>query len=90
MTSHLARLYAVLTGVVAFFLAWAAVAAQPWATHTAARDPRLVALQARRQHVQAESLRVSRIVRARATRAATAAPAVRVVNLPPLVMTRTS
>lgn len=89
MTSQLARVYAALAAVVAFFLAWAAVAAHPWAAKTA-RDPRLVALEARRQRVQAESLRVKRIVEARAARAATAAPAVRVVNLPPLVMTRTS
>ena len=89
MTSQLARVYAALTGVIAFFLAWAAVAAHPWSAQPA-RDPRLVALQARRQQIQAESLRVKRIVEARAAHAATSAPAVRVVNLPPIVMTRTS
>ena len=92
MTSGLARLYAVLAGVVAFFLSWAAVAAHPWAPR-AARDPRIAALVAREQRVQAESIRVRHIVaqRARAARGRTAsAPVVRVVNLPPLVLTRTS
>lgn len=105
MTNQLARLYALLAGVVAFFLAWAAVAAHPWAPRPA-QDPRVAALAARQQRVQAESLRVQRIVDARwsayrravAARTAAAAaqpvvaaqPSVRVVNLPPLVVTRTS
>ena len=105
MTNQLARLYALLAGTVAFFLAWAAVAAHPWAPRPA-QDPRVAALAARQQRVQAESLRVQRIVDARwsayrravAARTAAAAaqpvvaaqPSVRVVNLPPLVVTRTS
>lgn len=103
MTSHVARLYALVAGVVTFFVAWAAVAAHPWAPRPA-QDPRAAALAARQQQLQLESLQVKRIVDARwaaygraratqssaATTAASAAPSVRVVNLPPLVVTRTS
>ena len=99
MTSHVSRLYALVAGVVTFFVAWAAVAAHPWAPR-AAQDPRAVALAARQQQLQLDSLRVKGIVdarwaaygRARASQngAAAAAPSVRVVNLPPLVVTRTS
>jgi len=103
MTSHVARLYALVAGVVVFFVAWAAIAAHPWAPR-AAQDPRIAALAARQQHVQLESLRVQKLVAARqlaavrqqnattspAALTTAAAPAVRVVNLPPLVITRTS
>jgi hypothetical protein len=99
MTSHVARLYALALALLIFFLSWAAVAARPWAA-TGTSDPRLVALAAREQRVRAESLAVRRIVqrrwavyrtKLRAQRAAAAAaPSVRVVNLPPLTITRTS
>jgi hypothetical protein len=63
MTSHVARLYALVLGVLVFFVAWAAVVARPWAaTSTTARDPRLAALAARQHRVQLESLRVQKIV----------------------------
>ena len=119
MTSQLARLYALVVGVLVFFVVWAAVAAHPWAPR-AAQDPRLAALAARQQLVQVESLRVKHLVDARwalyrrqldtasiskalasaatqqvaaqqaAAQAVAAQPSVRVVNLPPLVVTRTS
>ena len=99
MTSHVARLYALALALLIFFVTWAAVAARPWAT-TGASDPRLAALAARQQRVQAESIAVRRIVqhrwavyrtKLRAQRAAAAAaPSVRVVNLPPITITRTS
>jgi hypothetical protein len=107
MTDHVARLYAIVTGVLLFFVSWAAVAAHPWAPRPA-QDPRIAALAARQQRVQLDSVRVKRIVDARwaaynrrlAARNAAAAtiaaqpvsaqPSVRVVNLPPLVVTRTS
>ncbi len=107
MTSAVARLYAIVLAVVAFFVSWATIAAHPWATaSTPARDPRLAALAVRQTQVQAESIRVKKIVDARwaayrkalaarnktaATQpVAAAAPSVRVVTLPPLVVTRTS
>jgi hypothetical protein len=122
-TSH--RLYAVVIAVVVFFLSWAAVAAQPWAT--AKPDPRLAALAQREQRLRHDAKLVQQVVdnrmtayhlalRARKVQIAaakaqiaaaqasavqvsqsaapvsqsTAAPAVRVVNLPPLTVTRTS
>jgi hypothetical protein len=108
-TSH--RLYATVIAVVVFFVSWAAVAANPWAT--AKRDPRLVALAQREQRLRAEATIVQRVVdrRQAAYEAAlkarqaqirsaqarsvpvsrpNAAPTVRVVNLPPLTVTRSS
>ncbi|MGZ4332647.1 MAG: hypothetical protein ACXVRJ_00020 [Gaiellaceae bacterium] len=107
MTSHVARLYALVLGVLVFFVAWASVVARPWAsTTTAAGDPRLAALAAQQQRVHLESLRVQKIValrwdayrRALANHntaaaqlaSAPAAPAPRVVTLPPLTVTRVS
>ena len=101
MTSHVARLYALALALLVFFLTWAAVAARPWATAAASRpDPRLAALAAREQRLRHESVAVQRIVQHRwavyrmklhAQRvAAAAAPQVRVVNLPPLTITRSS
>jgi hypothetical protein len=129
VTSHAGRLYALALTLVVFFLAWAVVAARPWAK--AAPDPRLQALAAREARLRHEAKLVNRLVTARWTayRAAlrlreqqiaaarariaaaqlaaqrqaaaaqvaataapvsAAAPAVRVVNLPPLTITRTS
>lgn len=68
MTDHVARLYALVAGVVVFFVAWAAVAAHPWqgsTTTAAAADPRLAALAARQHQLRLESLRVQRIVERR-------------------------
>jgi hypothetical protein len=126
MTSHTGRLYALALALVVFFLAWAAVAAHPWAK--AASDPRLQALAAREARLRQEAKLVNRVVaerwtayraelRMRSTQiaaakariaaakaaaqaqvsytqaaapAASAAPSVRVVTLPPLTITRTS
>lgn len=122
-TSHTGRLYALAAAVLTFFVAWAVIAAHPWATSTkAARDPRFVALAAREHRLRSEATMVQKIVARRfanyrqrfaaykaelARRQAAAAqlaavrqaaPAaapsygggVRVVSLPPLVITRTS
>jgi len=56
MTSHHGRLYALAASILLFFVAWAVVAAHPWA----------------------------------APAAASSGSSVRVVTLPPLVITRTS
>ncbi len=125
-TSH--RLYAIVIAVVVFFLSWAAVAAQPWATTSA--DPRLAVLAQREQRLRADAKLVQQVVDARmatyrqalrarraqiaavkaqaataqarslqvaqstaasaAVSPSAAAPSVRVVNLPPLTVTRTS
>lgn len=126
MTNHAGRLYALAAALVAFFLAWAVVAAHPWTSVKAARDPRLSALALREQRLRADARLVQQVVTRRfsdyrrrfaaykaalakqqaqlaaarsAAAAAAAAPApaassggggVRIVNLPPLVITRTS
>ena len=127
MTSHAGRLYVVAATVVAFFLAWAVVAAHPWTTAKAIRDPRLVALAQREHRLRTDARLVQKVVDRRfsdyrrrfaayrtalakrqaelaaARRVAAAAPVyssapaapssgggVRVVTLPPLVITRTS
>jgi hypothetical protein len=126
MTSHVGRLYALGVALVAFFLAWALIAAHPWSTAKAARDPRLTALAQREQRLRKEARLVQRVVdrrfsdyrkrfaayktalarrqaqiaanqlaASRTVAAPSAAPSsyspgVRVVTLPPLVVTRTS
>ena len=114
MTSHTARLYTVATALVVFFLAWAVVAARPWAS-TAAGDPRLKALTAREARLRHEAALVKQVVAQRwaayraelkvrqaqiasvrnaslsaSSGAASTSSGVRVVNLPPLTITRTS
>jgi hypothetical protein len=134
MTSHHARTYTVALTLVVFFLAWAVIAARPWAAPAA--DPRLGAVAAREARLRHETVLVRKVVAARwaayharlrlrrveiararaaaarvraqaaaaaaaaAARASAAAavpvasapsaPAVRVVTLPPLTVTRTS
>jgi len=109
MTDRTTRLYAVVAAVLVFCVAWAAVAARPWATTKT--DPRLAALAVREQRLRADARLVQQIVgkrtagyqaalaarqaqNAAASRSVaavqTSAAAVRVVNLPPLTITRTS
>jgi hypothetical protein len=64
MTSHVGRLYALAIAILVFFMTWAAVAAQPWAT-SAQADARLKAIVVREQKVRAESVVVRRIVNQR-------------------------
>lgn len=101
MTST-ARLYVVAGALVLFFVLWATIAASPWAT--AKPDPRLAALQRRELVVRREAAAVqaayqqrwatyrARLAAQKAHQAtvAAAAPQVRVVQLPPVVTTRTS
>lgn len=63
MTSHHRRLYAVALALVVFFLAWAVVAAHPWATASA--DPRLRTLAIRQAQLQHEAKLVRKVVTAR-------------------------
>ncbi len=102
MTSHTGRLYAAAAGLLTFFVLWAGIAAHPWRTATA--DPRLAGLAQRQRLLRREAVLVRTIVQQRAAAAkvaaqkarkarqvAAVAPApVRVVTLPPLVVTRTS
>jgi hypothetical protein len=63
MTSHTGRLYGLAFALVVFFLAWAVIAARPWAG--AAADPRLQALAAREVRLRHEAKLVNRLVAAR-------------------------
>jgi hypothetical protein len=63
MASHHGRLYALALSLVAFFLAWAVIAAHPWAT--AAADPRLQALSVREAQLRHEAKLVQKVVAAR-------------------------
>ena len=65
VTSHTGRLYALALALVAFFLAWAVVAARPWAA--AATDPRLKALTVREARLRHEARLVNDVVSRRWT-----------------------
>lgn len=113
MTSHVGGLYTAAIALVVFFLAWAVVAAHPWASTAA--DPRLKALAVREAQLRHEAKLVNQVVAKRwatyraelkvrqaqlavarnaslsaSSGAASASSGVRVVNLPPLTVTRTS
>jgi len=108
MTDRTLRLYAVVIAALVFCIAWAVVAARPWATTKT--DPRLVALAVREQRLRADAKLVRQIVDQRTATYKTAlavrqaqntaarslaavqasGPAVRVVNLPPLTITKSS
>lgn len=93
MASHVGRLYAAAIAILVFFVVWASVAARPWKTATP--DPRLQQLALRQQALKRETALVNQVLalkaKARASvPAAAATPAVRVVTLPPLTITRTS
>jgi len=97
MTSALLRLYALAFAILAFTLSWAGVAARPWVKPKPSAQMQLVAL--REQALRRETVLVNRILRERAARAAVlrsraaaaaAKPAVRIVTLPPLTITRSS
>jgi hypothetical protein len=110
MTSHTGRLYGLALALFVFFLAWAAIAAKPWAL--ASTDSRERALVLRERQLRREGVLVRRIVgernalyrqrlrernaaitAARRRELASVAPAaapVRVVDLPPATITRTS
>jgi hypothetical protein len=101
MTSHVGRLYTAAIGLVVFFLAWTVVAAHPRGARRT--SPQLVEFAARRLRLEHEAKLVRLIVAQRwATYRAEltlrkehvgpagAGETVRVVNLPPLTITRTS
>ncbi len=100
MTDRVVRLYAAVAAALAFFLAWAGIAARPWAQSPA--NPELAALTQREERLQRDAKLVQQLVdrrqaayraavaRSRAAAAAAAAPPVRIVTLPPVATTRTS
>ena len=86
MTNHVARLYLLAASVLGLFVAWAGIAAQPW--QQAASAPASPALVAYEQRLRNDAALVRQLVALRQVRPA--APAIRVVTLPPLTTTRTS
>ena len=88
-TDHAPKLYALAGSILGLFLAWAGIAAHPWAQTSsaapAAASSAELALYQRR--LNADAALVARLSARRST-APTAS--VRVVTLPPLTTTRTS
>jgi hypothetical protein len=86
MTDHVVRLYALSGSVLALFLAWAGIAANPWRQETrAAATPSLATYERR---LREDAALVAELAARRRARAEP--PSVRVVTLPPLTTTRTS
>jgi hypothetical protein len=104
MADRTTRLSVLVLAVLIFVVMWATVSAKPWAASK--RDARLTALAQRERSLRADARLVRRIVATRAaqyraalarrnalsasSQAAPATPSVRVVNLPPLTITKTS
>lgn len=87
MTDQVRRLYVLALSVLGFFLAWAGIAAHPWATPASRESTSAAALARYEQRLRADAALVDEL---RAQRAALPAPPVRVVTLPPLTTTRSS
>jgi hypothetical protein len=67
MTNHVVRLYALAASLLVLFLTWAAIASHPWSSGSrgATRDPRVVAIRVREQHLRQEAIVVRRVVAGR-------------------------
>ncbi len=83
MTSHVARLYAIAGSILALFLGWLGIAAQPWGASEPEPEPPALARVERGLEQDAALL-------ARLAESRQAATTVRVVTLPPLTTTRSS
>jgi hypothetical protein len=87
-TNHTPKLYALSGSILGLFLAWAGIAAHPWAkTSSSAPTAGSAALVTYQQRLNADAALVARLS---ARRSAAPAASVRVVTLPPLTTTRTS
>ena len=66
VTRHVIRLYVLAVSLLAFFLAWAAIAAHPWqAAASPRRDPRLVALDVRERRLRRDAIETRRVIERR-------------------------
>jgi hypothetical protein len=95
MTSHVGRLYVLVSAILVFFLSWAAVAARPWpADPVASRfDSSLAALRDREQALEEKLALARRLIAAGSPDAALPAPRadiVQVVEAAPVTVTRSS
>jgi hypothetical protein len=84
-TDHAPRLYALAGSILGLFLAWAGIAAHPWAQTASPAPPGSAALEAYNRRLNADAALVAALSGRRQ-----AAASVRVVMLPPLTTTRTS
>ena len=84
-TDHAPRLYALAGSILGLFLAWAGIAAQPWAQASSSAASQSAALETYSRRLNADAALVALV----SGRRKTASP-VRVVTLPPLTTTRTS
>ena len=87
-TDHTPKLYALAGSILGLFLAWAGIAAHPWAqTSSPAPTARSAALALYQRRLNADAALVARLSARRST---ASIASVRVVTLPPLTTTRTS
>ena len=87
-TDHTPKLYASAGSILGLFLAWAGIAAHPWAqTSSSAPTARSAALVLYQRRLNADATLVARLS---ARRSVAPAASVRVVTLPPVTTTRTS
>ena len=88
-TDHTPRLYALAGSILGLFLAWAGIAAHPWAQTSSAPAPAAesAALVLYQRRLNADAALVGRLSARRRT---APAASVRVVTLPPLTTTRTA
>jgi hypothetical protein len=83
------KLYAFAGSILGLFLAWAGIAAHPWAQTSSAapQTARSTQLALYQRRLNADAALVARLS---ARRSSAPAPSVRVITLPPLTTTRTS
>ena len=88
-TDHAPRLYALAGSILGLFLAWAGIAAHPWAQTSSAAPAagRSAELALYQRRLNADAAVVARLSARRST---APRPLVRVVTLPPITTTRTS
>jgi hypothetical protein len=84
-TNHAPRLYALAGAILGFFLAWAGIAAHPWAPTSPSAARQAAALELFSRRLNADAALVALVSGRRK-----AASSVRVVTLPPITTTRTS
>lgn len=87
MTDQVRRLYVLALSLLGFFLAWAGIAAHPWAVASSDKSAGAAGLARYAQRLQADTALVEAL---RAKGTALPAPPVRIVTLPPLTTTRSS
>jgi hypothetical protein len=88
MTSHAARLYVAAGSLLAFFLAWAGIAAHPWTSQSSATSAQAQAVATYQLRLQRDAALIRQLSALQPASAPT--QQVRVVTLPPLTTTRTS